>query len=208
MNKYRNAARKYVVTRQHYYYSGARVVEVETGGWDCVGPGALSAIYLWAGEGGEYADPREAARVAYDVWKAWNQTLNGSTTAVPIQFSWGSTMGMGTEHDPQDTDEDDNPVYLTAIQMFMLADEAAENLPKCDQCGDVLGDEVYDLDGDDSWGFCSWECYSQYTYDAEWEEERERAEEEAERAEAERLYWYDLEHHGDAVKPYWLRGED
>lgn len=145
--------KNFVVTRQEYYYSGARVVEIETRGWDYVGTGALVLRYSELGEGDTFDDPREAAMVAYRVWREWVRDEDD------VQMSFGTTGGIGTEHDPQDTDENDNPIYMTPIQVFMHADAAWENLPKCEYCGDVLGEDRYGNEfSEDEYPYCSEYC--------------------------------------------------
>ena len=61
----------YVVTRQNYYYSGLKVVEIASGGIDGSGPDALCQKY--AGEFTVYADPREAAQTAIEIARQWRK---------------------------------------------------------------------------------------------------------------------------------------
>jgi hypothetical protein len=170
-DEFKHAQRRFVVTRQHYYYADAYVVEVETGGWDLVGPGWVKndsqfpqqQAWLRRGCDQAYADPREAARVAFEVWRDWQEAAGPHGM---IYLSWGTTGSILTEHDPMD-DNAENP-YWTPVQLFMAADRTYAKLPRCDWCGNVLGDprETSSIwligRGPDDPRFCSESCGDSY----------------------------------------------
>jgi hypothetical protein len=62
----------FFVSRQSYYYSGIRVVEVVSGGIDMSGSDMLTAQY--PGEGKTYTDPVEAVEAAISIYRAWKKT--------------------------------------------------------------------------------------------------------------------------------------
>jgi hypothetical protein len=135
----------YFVSRQNYYYSGERVVEVEAGGLDCAGADMLVPKY--PGEGEEYADPREAVKVAVAIRAAWAADLPEEEIFIGV----GSSLGMGLELEGG-TDE----------EALAWAEKVYENLPKCDQCGEMLGDNPYMCFSGGDERFCSEYCAELY----------------------------------------------
>jgi hypothetical protein len=142
----------YYVSRQHYYYSGENVVEIEPGGLDYSGPDMLTTKY--PGEGVEFDDPRDAVEAAIRIRDSWRADA-GET----VHISYGQTTGgMGMEHESDDTDNDE------AARDW--ARRRWDEVPKCDRCGEALptrrdGKPIfyYNLDlGEDSGRFCSEVC--------------------------------------------------
>jgi len=131
----------FYVSRQKYYYSGINAVEIANGGQDLAGADMLVPKYL--GEGQEYVDPREAVEAAINICRAWRKDGTHNATLV-----MGSTLGMGIELEP-----------ITFEDAEKAAEKLYTNLPKCDQCGAVLGKEKYRhiYDCDDQL-FCSEQC--------------------------------------------------
>lgn len=115
----------FVVTRQHYYYSGRRLVEVAQGGRDYSGSDALSARY--EGEFEEFDDPREAVSVAIAIQNAWRKD---SKSGNRIGLTVCNTMGMGLEGEP-----------IRQRDAIKLATKLYEALPKCDNCDKPLKSE-------------------------------------------------------------------
>ena len=139
----------FYVSRQKYYYSGINAVEIANGGQDLAGSDMLVPKYQ--GEGQEYADPREAVEAAINICRAWRK--DGTTSAKLVM---GSTLGMGIELEP-----------ITFEDAEKLAEKLHDKLPKCDQCGAILGKErfkhVYDCDDLE---FCSEQCAEANYYDS------------------------------------------
>jgi len=143
----------YTVTRQIQWPEGAPVVEVSSGGIDYTNPDAL--VKKYQGEFETFDDPREAARTAIAICKAWRQ--DGKKKA---KVGHGATGGMTM---PFDTS--------TFKDLLAWADKTFEKLPKCDRCGDLLPEHYYtiqELYGDK---FCREYCAEMAYADAFREEE-------------------------------------
>jgi hypothetical protein len=135
------------VSRQSYYYSGERVVEVELNGLDYSGADMLSVGYKNLGEGKEYDDPREAIKAAVAIRDAWRKDEPDEE----INIALGSTGGMGMEIEPTEKTDD---------ELKEWAEERWNALPKCERCGDVLDpkDTYHRVDFPDFGDFCSENC--------------------------------------------------
>ena len=135
----------YFVSRQSYYYSGERVVEIAEGGLDSAGCDMYVSAY--PGEGEEYHDPREAVEAAISIWKAW---INDSNIPLPS----GVAMGFGCIADLEPT--------LDLIELREYAEAEYNELEKCAQCGDLVMDKyiIYEF-GDEFGEFCSEQCADQ-----------------------------------------------
>lgn len=148
---------KYFVSRQCYRnVEDPNVVEIAGGGFDYANPDMLVEAY--PGEGEEYDDPREAVKVALAIAVAWKKDRPN----LAIGVAHGHTGGMTMPFEP--SAEKELKAWATETH------EAHEALPKCDHCGDVLGDETYtDAVGD--FKFCREYCVEQHYIDTEPEEE-------------------------------------
>lgn len=140
----RNNTPKWFVSRQSYASMGedALVVEIAGGGLDYSNPGML--VTKFSGEGEEYTDPREAAKAAIEIAQAWRKA-SGKEITVRYGHTGGNTMPFD-----EATDEE-----VTA-----WAEERYENLPKCPECGDVMGEDRWkptDMHVDDE-ACCSESC--------------------------------------------------
>jgi hypothetical protein len=115
----------YFVTRQSYWHEeGAYAVEL------CIAP---SMDYTSPGmlvsrpgipDGGEFDDPREAAREALDIALAWPECEG----RVVIASGYGLQMVYPGIDDPD--------VTFSPVQALMWADAEYERLPKCEECGE------------------------------------------------------------------------
>lgn len=151
----------YFVSRQHYYYSGARAVEVARG-IDNSGSDMLTEQYPHLGEGREYDDPRDAVQAAIAIARAWR-----ADSGRRISIATGSTGGMFTELE-------------TTTQQDAIKWAAGEfdRLPKCDRCG-ALRSETWHAYGDADMGyFCSENCADNAAYD-NWQLNHEDEDEDA-----------------------------
>ena len=139
---------KYFVSRQIYWMEGQHAVEVSAGGTDYCGPDALVAKF--PGEMQEYASPSEAMKVAVEIRAAWAKEQPDET----IYLTYGHNLDMCGP----DMDEDSpcNPE-----EALDWAKREEDRLPKCDRCGDLLGDEKYQLT-DLEERFCSENCANRY----------------------------------------------
>ena len=141
----------YILTRQLQFDGSGFVLEISTGGRDCINPDMLVAKY--EGEGSEYHDPREAVRTAFKIRDAWRR----DEPAAEIGIGYGCTCGMTLPFDPS-TDEE-----LTA-----WANKEYEDMPACKWCRNKILDPnaaVY-LAGYDAW-YCSANCAELHTFDTE-----------------------------------------
>jgi len=136
---------KFFVSRQRYYgvdEDEGTVVEIAYGGLDYANPDMLGTKWPHLGEGKEFSDPREAVEAAIRVCDAWR--VSGESNA---KVAMGATGGNTIPFEPKEYDE-----------ARARAEELYEKLPKCDQCGEVLGKQTYSHDLDDQGKFCSEHC--------------------------------------------------
>jgi hypothetical protein len=144
---------KFFVSRQHYWgveEEDAYIVEIAYGGLDFANPDMLGERWANLGEGREYTDPREAVEAAIRVCDAWRKS--GESRA---KLGMGSTGGNTIPFEPKEYDE-----------ARKRAQELYDKMPKCAECGEVLGKETYThyLVCDDE-RFCSDSCTEKH-YDA------------------------------------------
>ena len=143
------------VSRQTYFYTEQLVVEVAAGGIDHAGPDMLTEAYKHLGEGEAFEDPRKAVEAAIAICKQWRQDdgrqdIHVAVGDTPLSAGCFATGGMGIELEP-----------ATFAKARKWARQSWEQMPKCDQCGELLpGDgPFYTLDGDEERGkFCSGAC--------------------------------------------------
>lgn len=126
---------KFFVSRQCEYPDGDNVVEIATGGLDYANPGMLGPRWASLGEGQEFTDPREAVEAAINVRDQWQKLLQHNGELPDIDISFGSTGGF-TLPLPRMSDD----------ELKEKADKLYEKLPKCDECGELLGKETYTHD--------------------------------------------------------------
>jgi hypothetical protein len=144
----------YFVSRQIYWGvdpEDSHTVEIASGGRDYANPDMLVPKY--SGEGEEYTNPVEAVEAAITIAEQWKQASPGKTINIAHGFTGGLTMPF----------EADTPEQLRA-----WAKQALEKLPKCGQCGEILGKEKYHLTDDPDLGeFCSEYCAEKYAEELE-----------------------------------------
>ena len=152
-----------IVTRQNYSSMGedALVVEVcfaakpQYDISDYPNPGAY--VKKYAGEFETFDDPRDAARAAVKIRRAWAKDC-GKTVTIRHGFTGGMTM-------PFDAPEVGNGV----IEILKWAAEKAQQLPKCFSCGSILGKERYhtpEYDAEEH-EFCSPVCVDEFNQQEE-----------------------------------------
>lgn len=135
---------KWVVTRQCYWPDGRNVVEIAFGGLDYANADALCSKYQ--GEFQEFSNPREAAETAIAICKAWR--MDGQKNA---KVAVGSTGGYTMPFDP-----------ITFKEVLEWADKEYESLPKCAQCGDLMGEEKFGNHEYGEYECCSEHCAEKY----------------------------------------------
>lgn len=136
---------KYFVSRQNYWdrcAPEASVVEVAIGGRDYANPDMLGVKWSHLGEGKEFTNPVEAVEAAIQICEEWRKTNCDAMVGM------GATMGFTMSFDGQEYEE----LRKRAKEMF-------DKLPKCAQCGELMGKENYthDLNFEDE-SFCSEGC--------------------------------------------------
>jgi hypothetical protein len=133
---------KFYVSRQCYFYSGLRCIEIAKGGRDCAGADMLTRRYR--GEAIEYDDPREAASMANAIKLCWDHDEPGYDHG--IVFSFAGALGIEAEPQPYN-------------EVEALAKAEYEKLPKCDNCGELLTGWPIILWADPDFGtFCDEGC--------------------------------------------------
>jgi len=134
------------VSRQCYWGvdpDEAHVVEIAAGGLDYANPDML--VEKYAGEGQEYEDPREAVEAAIEIAKLWKSDNPKLNIGIAHGFTGGCTM----------------PFEASEIKdLRKWAQEAYNNLPKCDRCGEILkkNSTYFLVDDPDAGSFCSESC--------------------------------------------------
>lgn len=136
---------KYFVSRQNYYdrcAPEASVVEVAIGGRDYANADMMGCKWPHLGEGKEFTNPVEAVEAAIAICEEWRKTEEYAMVGM------GATGGFTMSFDGEDYDT-----------LRKRAQEMLDKLPKCPQCGDLLGKDTYthDLNFDDE-KFCSEGC--------------------------------------------------
>lgn len=148
----------YFVSRQCYWPEGREVVEIASGGLDYANPDMLSPQFRREGEGQEYQDPREAVEAALAVRKAWAQSQGKDIRA--FRIAHGATGGFTLPFDP-----------CTVKEALHWAETVYQGLPKCAECGEILGKEKYTHDyACDGESFCREYC-AEKNYGRQVEEE-------------------------------------
>lgn len=130
----------YYVSRQYYYYSGLKMVEIAYGGCDYANADQLVTKYGRLGEGKEFLNPKNAVEAAIDVRDEWQKDSKEK-----INISLGSTKGFSMEFEPM-TDE----------ELIEKAQKLYDGMDKCEKCGDLL-EETYFSEYLQA-NFCSTNC--------------------------------------------------
>lgn len=155
----------YFVSRQSYWPNGDAVVEVCTGGRDYCNPDMLVERYPGLGEGKEFADPVEAVEAAIKIRDCWNILLIDGEDNARVEV--GNTGGFTMPFEDYPTDE----------WLRHWARKEKASLPRCGQCGGLLGDNpcrVPDLDDE---VFCSENC-AEKAWTVYWDDNMPEEEEE------------------------------
>lgn len=145
-----NAA-KFYVSRQRPYYAGVRQVEVAQGGCDYAGADALTS-----GLNQEFDGMVPALAAAIEDARAWKRALKArDADDCEVYLAVGGTCGILTEIDA-DCEIDD---AAAVARLEADAEQFDAALPRCDECGDILGRERYTLVDEPECGeFCSMHC--------------------------------------------------
>jgi len=123
---------KFFVSRQNYWgmcEGDGTIVEVAQGGSDYANPDMLGVRWAHLGEGKEFSDPREAVDAAIAICEEWKKTDPNAHVAM------GSTMGFTMYFEWEEYDS-----------LRQKAEELYQKLPKCDECGGLMGDETFTHD--------------------------------------------------------------
>lgn len=134
----------WTVTRQIQWPDGDHMVEISEGGLDYTNPDALAAQY--PGEFEEFVDPRDALDAAIEIARAWRKD-----TRKKISIGHGATGGMTMPFSPS-----------TIKDLKAWAKKAAENLPRCDKCGEIIKGDPFTLWDYEDVQFCSESCAELY----------------------------------------------
>lgn len=140
---------KFYVSRQHYYYSGELCVEIAQGGLDYAGSDML--VEKYKGEGEEYIGMVAAVEAAIAIAEAWQNDVKNEE----IFLSCGCTHGIFTEMEGKKINDE----FLKELRDG--ANRFDEQLPKCDQCGEII-EEEYKLWDYEDWQFCREYCAEEW----------------------------------------------
>lgn len=143
-------ANKWFVSRQCYWgVEDPNVVEIAGGGLDYANADMLVTKY--EGEGEEYTDPREAVEVALAIAETWRKDEPFMTIGVAHGHTGGFTMPFELSEEKE---------------LKTWAEKIYAALPKCDHCGELLGDVTYSDEFGD-FQFCREYCAERHTDDRE-----------------------------------------
>ena len=153
----------FTVSRQARWIDGLSIVEITQGGIDYMNPDAL--VQKYQGEFQEFTDPVEAVEVAFDIARQWQADVKKlpKKERYPIYVAMGCTHGYTMTLDEVRLSKKAEKAFRKEAQAIR------DNLPKCDQCGDILPDKYTTLNdfGDDC-KFCDSRCAER------WYEKQER----------------------------------
>lgn len=138
---------KFTVTRQMPWGEDRLIVEVNQGNLDYANPGMLAIKY--PGEGETYIGMLPALMSGIEIAKKWQ----ADQPEEAIMLGIGNTHGFTMPFDGvriKDT--------KAIEQLIATAKKFDESLPKCQQCGEILGDEKYRHEFSDEYCFCSANC--------------------------------------------------
>ncbi len=141
----------FIVTRQKYYYSGEKVVEIAQGGRDYSGSDMLVPKYRREGEGEEFVGMTDAVEAAIKVAQKWQ-----SETEDSVFIAIGNNHGMGMEFEGLPLSED------TFKELREKAKELDGTLEHCAQCGEILAKERFGNADFDEAECCSEYCAEKY----------------------------------------------
>lgn len=159
----------WTVSRQCQHPEGDLIVEISQGGIDFCNPDAFSPMF--DGELKEYSDPREAVETAIAIAEQWQKTIKDKDE---IFIGRGATGGMTMPFDGEPLTEE------TFASLRAHAEDIYEKLPKCDNCGGLIGKEKYHLEILDHTAcseFCAVMICAELEELQEWEEEQDEEQE-------------------------------
>jgi len=146
---------KWYVSRQAYWPTGEKVVEIAAGGRQYANPDKLAdnEAFKRLGSSREYDDPRQAIEAAFKVRDEWKKTAD-------VRIEIGCTHGFTI---PFQERLNERQLRERVAEMW---DKILADTPKCQNCGDPIW-------GDDWWyipelgeelRFCSEACVDDYYY--------------------------------------------
>lgn len=140
---------EFTVTRQHRWNDGLHIVEITQGGFDYSGPDMLVKKYRHEGE--TFKGMLPAVEAAIEIARQWKKD-----TKDKIYIACGNTHGMGLILDEYIATEKHFKMFLGKAKEF------DEKLPKCVECGEILGREHYGSYDLNEFECCSEHCAEKY----------------------------------------------
>ncbi len=138
----------FAVTRQHRWEDGLRIVEISCEGLDHCSPDALCRKYT--GEFEEFPDPTDAVEAAIDIAESWRRD-----TRHRIHLGMGSLLDFClVEAEPLNR--------KTRRDLRARAKKLRDNLPKCDECGDLLPPKPFRVFDFPDFAFCREYCAEEF----------------------------------------------
>jgi hypothetical protein len=118
---------RFFVSRQQYWgEENPYTVEIACGGLNYANPDMLGVRWANLGEGKEFSDPEEAVEAAIAICEQWRKTQPEA------QVAMGHTGGNTLPFEGEEFDS-----------LRLRAKKLKDELPKCDQCGGLLGKDTY-----------------------------------------------------------------
>lgn len=193
----RQGTQKYFVSRQIYWgidsepfredgkYEDAtycqHVVEVAVGGQDYANPNMIAERWSRLGEGNEFEDPREAIEAAIQIRNEWKKNPPlGDEDGKPVRIEvvFGSTGGNTIPFEVTLKTGDDDIERASDEELQAKGERIWEKLPKCAECGELLGEEKYGDPNLGEFNCCSERCAEKHYGDPEGRDEEETDDEE------------------------------
>lgn len=137
---------EFTVTRQSRWPDGEQIVEITQGNLDYANPDMLVCKY--AGEGKTYTGFRPAVDAAISIAQQWQKDKPHLKISIASGFTHGMTAIL-----------DEMPLCEESFETLRKgADEFDQKLPRCAECGNMLGEERYSLHDIGEYDCCSEHC--------------------------------------------------
>jgi hypothetical protein len=150
----------FTVTRQSQWPEGTLIVEISQGSLDYANPGMLCVKYRNLGEGDTFTGMTDAVEAGIKIARQWAKDAR-----THIQIAVGCTGGNTLPFEGQRISA------KVERELRAKAKDFDAKLPKCENCGEILGEQRYGDGYSGEYDCCSQYCAEQRYYAIEEEEE-------------------------------------